>query len=105
MFKYQKKILGLRVYENWFEYDTNNDSILSLNAYLHIRNNSPQKTFHIKRTSYSVENVLEEEPDQLFARFSKTNRYQIKKAIKDGIICYTQNDLRKFENFFNQFAK
>ncbi|SMO49220.1 hypothetical protein [Solitalea koreensis] len=105
MFKYEKKIWGLKMYENWFEYKSNDNSIFSLNAYLHIRDNSHKKTFHLKRNSYSVENILNESDDQLLARFSKTNRYQIKKAIKEGINCSQENDLLKFENFFNQFAK
>src|SRR2546428_4131639 len=102
MIKDTRIIFGLKTYENWFEYKVG--SALSLNAYLNVKNGK-KPWFHIKRLSYTIEISLEGSSEEIFSHFTPKIKQIIRRAQKDGIACFQENDLEKFVVFYNQFAQ
>lgn len=100
----EKRILGIKVTEHWFEYNSN-QSIFSINPQLYVKDEPRKSIFHIKKNCYAIANNLNISAEQLFAGFNKTYRYQIQKAIKENITCTVENNYEKFLAFYNPFAK
>jgi hypothetical protein len=48
---------------------------------------------------------LQDELDTIFGKFSSTNKNEIRRSEKDGIVCQQLTNIDEFITFFNEFAK
>lgn len=103
MIKYCKKILFFKIHEVWFTYQFNFWDLFSLNSFYHVKNNHKWIPA-VPVNSYTLELDLTQSIDQIFFNFSKQIRQQIKIAEKENTVCYFENDIKKFVDFFNHFA-
>ena len=102
MVKYYKKRLFFKIQEFWFDGKMGFWDLFSFKVVLHYK--SDRKLFGIKVITHTLELNLEQEKDAIFLNFSKANRQQIKKAQESGVEIKKSTDVKKFVNFFNDFA-
>lgn len=105
MVSFYKKFFFFKIRETWFSYEFKISDLFTLNAYLAIRNFKQSPKWGIKVITYSIENSLVEDADVIFSRFSTTTRKDIKRAERAGIECCFFNDIDRFVDFYNSFAK
>lgn len=104
MLQFRNKFYFLKVKEVWFTYKFVPADIFGLSAYLYVKNDSVKKKFSVKNISYTVENSLSEEVEEIFGKFSETTRQNIRNSEKEKVECYFHKDTTGFINFFNDFA-
>ncbi len=104
MIKYYKKIFLFKVRETWFDYQFRIADIFSLNVFMHLKDQHKKQFHGVKDISYTVELNLEQDQEIIFANFSNDVRRKIKKAATEGTICYFDDDIDGFVEFFNDFA-
>lgn len=104
MVRYYKKISFLKVYESWFTYQFQLKNLFSLNVFFHLKNKKKWIPA-IENKTYTLELDLENDADTISAKFNKQIRQQIKIAEREGTSCHFHNDIEKFVDFFNDFAK
>ncbi|MGF2413896.1 MAG: hypothetical protein ACQUYJ_16310 [Ferruginibacter sp.] len=103
MIRFKKKFIFFKVSEYWFGYKFNFLDIIGLTAYLHLKE-VKEKMYAIKQISFTVENELEESEDIIFSKFSKTVKVEVKQAEKSGVECIFNQDIKRFVEFYNDFA-
>ena len=104
MVRYYKKVSFFKVYESWFTYQFQLKHLFSLNAFFHLKNKKKWIPAIGKKT-YTLELNLEDDVDVITLKFNKQIRQQVKIAEKEGTTCCFENEIEKFVEFFNDFAK
>ncbi len=103
----KKKVVGLSVYEDWFEDEimkAKNSFLLYQYIDCTVETKNP---FFIKRQQYTIVNNLEGNLDGIFSSFKKISRNCINKISKREAVTYRFNSItdEEFRIFYNEFAK
>ena len=104
MLTIKKKFGLLNVVENWYECRYQWKDLLSLTAYMHVKNDCPQPPLTVRKDNYTIENDLRLTEEEIFGAFTKQYRNQIRQAETEGVNCYFHKDIPGFVEFFNDFA-
>ncbi len=65
-----------------------------------------EKVMGMRRKEFYTSHInLKEDIEQIKGKFDKGTAYEIRRAIKDGVVTEIFEDKSKFINFFNDFAK
>jgi lipid II:glycine glycyltransferase (peptidoglycan interpeptide bridge formation enzyme) len=104
MFTFKKKFLFFHVGETWYTFKTSFTDLLLPNSYRHIKKYSTPVRGCVAGTSYTIENDLTLDKEQILAGYTKSVRQQITQAKDKGVICYFNNDVDSFVDFYNDFA-
>ena len=78
--------------------------LFTLSAYLFIRKMEQNTSWTIKKISYTVENSLEKDEEEIFSGFDSTSRSHIRRAEREGLKCSFNYDVVGFVEFYNAFA-
>ncbi len=103
MISFVKKFSGISVSEIWFADKATFSDSFRLVVYMHAKK-SVGKLIGIRQVSYTIENDLKKTTVEIFNNFSKTVQVEVKQAEKYGVECTFTDDIKMFENFYNEFA-
>jgi hypothetical protein len=94
----------IKIYQKWFFSKPSFKDIFSITVYKQC--NTLQNTYGFLRKNFYTLHIdlAGKSKDELFKEFSKTNQLKIKKALKDVVMLYKNNDISAFIKFFNNFA-
>lgn len=96
--------MGIGVSEVWFAKKIRAADLFKLAGYMHMDAVKPVFAV-IAQPSYTVENNLSLQTENIFSGYSKTVQTEVKQAQKKNIECRFTNDMTLFVNFYNGFAK
>lgn len=105
MVEFYKQFYFMKVYECWFAYKYKLTDIFLLKAYLHIKSFNKKRPPGIFRKSYTIENSLESDVNDIFSGFSSSTKNEIRKGERADIICYFHDDVDGFVTYYNSFAR
>lgn len=102
MIVFHKKISGVKIRETWFEYNHSLKNAVGVSSFMYLKK-MDRTPLGIRRESYTIENSLEPEVEDIFKGFSSTVRNEIRK-VEHIVDCYFHNDIEGFVKFYNDFA-
>lgn len=104
MVRFKKKFLFLNVRENWYHCDPGFWDIIMPTAWLHVKDRDEKIKPGFSDTTYTIENDLTIDKEEILSGFVKSNRQQIRQADEAGVVCDFHDDVEGFVDFFNEFA-
>lgn len=93
------------VTENWFGYKFHWSDFFLPVCYRGLREMNQELYFGIKKYTKTIVLPINKSINDIYAGFSTTLKYEIKKAEAEGVQCYFNNDRKAFIEFYNDFAK
>ncbi|MGB0578171.1 MAG: GNAT family N-acetyltransferase [Limisphaerales bacterium] len=92
-----------KAYHKWFAGKPNPADRLKFVYYYHCHSTDEARGFERERKFTKLIDVTQDE-DKIFANFSKTSRYEVRRAGKEKLDFGVITDKAVFEKFYNEFA-
>lgn len=103
MIKQKRFFLKIPLNKYYFSSNIQANKLLSLSEYVHSFINKDIFGY-IRDTGLTLISDLTLNEEELFEKFSPTTRNEIRRSIKDGIVCSLLEDNDIYYKFFNDFA-
>lgn len=103
MFKQKRYFLKIPLNRYYFNSNIQTNKLFSLSEYVHSLVDKDVFGF-VRDKGLTLISDLTLNEEELFEKFSPTTRNEIRRSIKDGIVCSLLEDNDIYYKFFNDFA-